>query len=199
MNNSKLITRAELPNISNLIRRVVTDDGSIYLFKNVLTTIHRDVTEIGNVGGGADNLHNYTLLANLLRTDNDYLRITYAWSISANDNDKQVTASFDGQTFMDTGSADLDLDVGVVASVFIIRLSSTSVRIASTVIANIVQITSAGAIITFGAGAVIVARTLDLTGITNLNANSVSIQVVGTGVADNDIIQNLSIIELCQQ
>jgi len=172
----------------------VSKDGVISSYVNASESIfpYIDLSTAGNVGGGVDPLHGYSLQAGVLANDGDFLLIKYAGNIAANDNDKQIIALFDSQTFIDTASNDLDLNVGWMADVIIARLSSTSVRAASVVSMNIIRVDSGNVVNTLGAGGVLFARTVTLTGVANLNSSAVTIQVQGQGTADNDITQNLS-------
>lgn len=175
----------------------VNQDGVISSYSNPVESIfpYVDLSTAGNVGTGTDPLHSYSLGAGILAIDGDYLDITYGGNVADNDNDKQFSVTFDGQSIMDTGLADLDINVGWIAVVRIVRVSSTSIRVSSIIGMNLLQVSSAGAVNTFSAGAEVVARTVTPTGIANLNTNTVVIQCSGVGTADNDITQNLSIIE----
>jgi len=150
----------------------------------------------GNIGGGLDNLQSFLLPAKGLKSNGSYIDFAYAGNLAANNNDKQVSATFDGQTFLDSGLTDLDLDVGWFAWGRIIRLTSTSIRACSGILMNLAQIDSANAVQTFGAGYASVGRTVTLTAIADLDANDVTIQVKGQGTNNDDVTQNISILEL---
>lgn len=61
-------------------------------------------TDVGNVGPGEDDLHSFTLPANIfVNIGNDYLHCIFAGTTAANGNNKQIKFKFAGTTFFDTG------------------------------------------------------------------------------------------------
>ena len=164
--------------------------------------IRRDTSAVGNVGLGLDVLHTFSLPANSLQTDGDYLKVIYGGTFAANDNDKRVRAAFGGTDYETTGATlDIDGAIGWRISAVIIRLSSTSVRVNSVLSFNTLFGDSAAAMNTFGASGGTFVRSNDITGLANLNSNATTMEGKGeTAVnVNNDVIQNLSIIELVQQ
>jgi hypothetical protein len=159
--------------------------------------INIDVSTVGNVLGGLDTLHNFSLLANRLANNNDYIKCKYGGTFAINDNDKRIRLSIDAQTSFDSGLKDIDFSQWW-AEVIYTRLSATTVR-ANGYIAM-------GQIIVLSNGAIDVAnstydyRAINVPSITvaNLNSNAVNLTVQAEGTASNDIVQNDSKQWLCQ-
>lgn len=173
-------------------------DNIIAWAKDAPRCIHRNTATIGNVGTGLDSLHSFSLPANSLATNGDYLDIWYGGLLAANDNDKRIVASIDAQNYEDPGAV-LDQDGGAwTLDVRIIRLSATSVRVSSML--NVAQTYIISGPTIQNETSYRVARNADKT-VANLNSNAVTLLVQGeTAVAsNNDVVQNLSIIKLCQQ
>lgn len=180
------------------------------IFKNngqivgIPKTVHTNTTATGNVGSGLDSLHSFNLPANSLASNGDYLLVDYAGFFAANDRNKQVALSFGGQGYED-GGAGIDLDGasnnGWRAIVRIMRVSDTTVRVSSGYIAQFGVFDSAGAVNTFATGGAFFTRNYTLT-VSSLAANAQTMLVQGGATdgspADNDVVQNLSIIQLCQ-
>src|SRR5262245_26027003 len=151
--------------------------------------IHRNFSVVGNVGGGADVLHTFSLPAGSLAANGDYLRVRYGGKIAATGSDTvTLVISFGGQTVHSipglagqAGGADWSFDITYI------RVSSTTVRVLEF-----------GSI--FGTGG---ATDTDFTinvllTVSDLNANAQTLQITGeslTTPSDNDVTQNLSIIE----
>lgn len=163
--------------------------------------IHRNTSSVGNVGAGLDVLHTFSLPAGSLANDGDYLHVVYGGSFAANDTDKRVNAFFGGSPFEGISVFDIDGAVGWRIQVTIIRLSSTSVRVNHTLSINLLAGDSGSPPVmsTSLASGLYVCRSTDITGLSDLNSNVMTMEVKGEGAANNDVFQNLSIIELTQQ
>ncbi len=164
--------------------------------------IRRDFSVVNSAGVGPDVLHTFTLPANSLETDGDYLTVWYGGNFAANVRNKAVQAQFDGQDYQGAGVTDIQGAIGWVVAARIARLSSTSVRVSSFLLENAMGITTAGVAGSFGTGSNMFCRSNDLAGVANLNSNAVVMRVrsvVSAGAAAADVVQNMSIIELTQQ
>ena len=157
-----------------------------------------DTSTVGNVGTGLDNLHSYSLAAASLATNGDYLRVTYAGLFTANDDNKRLVITFDGQTVEDTGLIDIDGQQGWKVIVEYTRLSATSVLASAAILYGHLQFDSAG--VSSGTGGRYISRVATLT-TANLTTNAVTLLVQGeSATATNDNIQQkLSIVELVQR
>ena len=173
-------------------------DNIIAWAKLASRCIKRDTSTVGNVGAGLDVLHTFSLPAGSLATDGDYLTFWYAGSFASNDTDKRVNGFFGGTVYENTGTQDIDGGNWVLHG-RIIRLSSTSVRVSHQMQYFAYSSDSAGTATAFGTGFFIVTRVGDITGLSNLNSNAMTMEVKGEGAANDDVQQKLSIIELNQQ
>lgn len=203
------------PNLGSLIIRKLSDvggpprqrieaelDNIIAWAKDAKRCIRRDFSTVNSSGAGPDVLHTFTLdTPNRLLTDGDYLDVWYAGKTASNDNDKAVQARFGGVTYETMAAFDLDGTVGWAIAARIMRLTSTSVRVSHMMNFNVIAGDSAAppAMNTFGSGGFILSRNNDITGLSNLGSNSITMDVRSLGVAAADVVQNMSIIELCQQ
>jgi hypothetical protein len=161
--------------------------------------VQSDVTTVGNVGAGATTLHTFSLPAASLLVDNDYVHRVHSGFFAANDNQKSIDIQIDGQSVFTTGAFDFD-GVGGNANwsveLWHTRLSATTVRTA--IIATYGQATADGAS-AFAGNCVITGRNIVTTTVANLGTNAINLSIVAIGTANNDIVQNLSIIELTQR
>jgi hypothetical protein len=169
-----------------------------FSFVGLVRNIEVNTAVVGNQGAGLDPLHSFSLPANSLRSDGDYLHVWYGGDYATNANLKRVVTSFGGTIWEDTGLRDLVVSVGWAIAARIVRLSSTSVLLSHFFGANAMGVDSANVNIPFGSGGVFTVRNGIIAGLPNLNLNPITMLVSGEGTADNDVIQNLSIIELVQ-
>jgi len=164
--------------------------------------IKRDTTKVDSAGVGPDVLHTFSLPANSLQTDGDYLSVWYAGAFSVSNRDKFVQAQFDGTDYENGGVFDFDASTGWAMFNRIIRLDSTHVRVSNVLIANLVSVNSANVASSQNIGGFIITRNSASIATANLNSNAVTMRVrsvVAAGAAAADVFQNLSIIELTQQ
>lgn len=164
----------------------------------LVRNIEVNITTVGNVGAGLDPLHSFSLPANSLRNNGDYLHIWFGGDYANNANLKRVVASFGGTAWEDTGLRDVVNGSGWATAVTIVRVSSTSVLVSGGILANSLAITSANVVTTFGEGFIGAARNRLITDLPNLSLNDTLIEVEGEGTANDDVTQNLSIYELVQ-
>ncbi len=204
--------------LNNLIIRKLGDAGGpssgrvdeelnrlIAWAKDAPRCIRRDFSTVGNVGTGGDDLHTFTLPAGSLATNGDYLTVDYGGQFAANNENKRVLASFDGTTYEDGLGSPQDLDGGANNAwrFFnrIIRVDSTHVRVFSLFAAQFIYMTPAGVVSApAAAGYIQLNRDLLIT-TANLNSNAVIMKVVAESATatNNNIVQHMSVIELCQQ
>lgn len=159
--------------------------------------INIDVSVVGNVGAGLDSLHTFTLPANRLANNNDYVKCRYGGPFAVNDNDKRIRLSIDAQTTFDSGLKDIDFSQWW-AEVIYTRLSSTTVRANGFIAMGQVIVLTNGTIDT--GNSTYDYRAINVPSITvaDLNANPVILLVQAEGTANNDIVQNDSKHWLCQ-
>lgn len=192
MNFSKLITRADLP---NLVRRisptgnisinglVVKPNGFII---GVPKNIQTRVDTVGNVGSGSDLLHSYTLPGGYLGNNGDYLDVIYAGGAVAGAT-FQIIVKFDGTTIHTAGVLTASAGANWTYRIRYVRVTSTAIF-------AIISVGDASATPSFD-----VMTSLGFT-IGSL-ANNRALEVFGestTAPANNDVTQFLSTIELTQ-
>lgn len=146
------------------------------------------LTNGGNVGGGLDVIHTYSLPANSLKSDFDFLELWYEFNFAANDNDKRIDGTFAGNNYFGMGLVDIDGGGGIF-KVTITRLTSTSVRIGFFTLFNFFHADSAAppAVTSFNTGAYFDARAVLASGLANLNSNNTTIELRAEGTANDDI------------
>ena len=189
----------ELGDSGGALRRDVESelDNLIAWAKVSPRNIKRDTSTVGNVGGGLDTLHTFSLPANSLQTDGDYLRVRYGGLFATNDNDKRIVVSFGGTSVSSLGAALFDQDSGTwVYDIIYIRLSSTSVRVSGQIMWHYILRNGDG--VGDGNGFYASINT-DITGLSSLGSNATTMKVEAEGTSNDDIQQNFSVIELTQQ
>lgn len=160
--------------------------------------INTDTSTVGNVLGGLDDLHTFSLPAGSLNANGDYLRVRYSGLLANNTNTKRIVISFGGVTAHDPGL----FSVGAAGASFTydivyIRLSATSVRVTILAAWNFINRDTGGVVA--GSGFLFSASG-DLLGLADLGANATTMKVAAESgaAATDDIKQNFSIIELIQ-
>jgi hypothetical protein len=170
-------------------------DNIVGLVRNIQV----NTTQVGNSGGALTPLHTFNLPAGSLRNDGDYLSVWYSGNYAANANSKTLQASAGGTTYELTAGIAPGAS-GWAVAVKIVRLSSTSILVSDMIGCNDLFGSSAtpAVMTTFGDSAFFASRNKSITGLPNLNTNPLTLTVSGQGVANNDVFQNLSIIEIVQ-
>jgi hypothetical protein len=176
-------------------------DSIIAWAKDAPRCIHRNITATGTITTGLDSLHSFSLPANSLATNGDWVRFRYAGNLASNDNQKRLQISIDSQVLENTGLIDIDAGWFKVDGTYT-RLTATTVFAEATVSFGFLNQLD-GAAAQSGSSLRLISRNASPT-VANLTSNAVTllVQAETDGVAGggtNDIVQNLSIIELCQQ
>ncbi len=171
----------------------IRSNGQILSVPRNLTV---DISVVGNVGAGLDPLHTFSLPANSLAANGDFVKAIYSGTFATNDNDKLILITFAGQTVATIGSTAFDQDSGQWRyDITFVRLTSTSVLCSTMFTWNFVSHDGAGA---SGGNGIAAANNITIA-VADLAANASTMLVSCTGVANNDIVQNLSIIDLVQR
>lgn len=170
-------------------------------FLNVLRTVNRNVTPVGNVLAGLDTLHSFTLdTPNRLTTDLDFVEGCYAGIFATNDNNKRLVIQFDGQTIFDSGLQDFDGAAdrnGWILTTKIIRSSPTTINTFTQVLIGQMFADGAGAFVS--TNGMMRGNISNGVVVSNMTNNPIVLAVLAEGVATNDIIQNSSIVSVSQQ
>jgi hypothetical protein len=172
----------------------VNQDGVVQSYVNPVESIfpYTDLSSVGNVGAGTDTLHTFTLPANTLSADGDWIRFVYAGSFATNDNDKRIQILFDGQVFEDFGAFDFDAGIWVVGGDYS-RVSPTSVRATSIGMYGEPLVMDEGVV--SGTPDIIYLARNQLLTVSNLSTTAVAMTVTGTATANDDIVQNKSLLQ----
>jgi hypothetical protein len=142
-----------------------------------------NTTSVSNIGAGIDDLITYTMPANTMRYDGDYLEIE-AWGVfAANANNKTVTLNFGGQIIYTTAANIANSGTWSLKGK-IIRISPTSQEILVEMLSNNADLQNDTDYPAFRS-----AGTQDLT-------TKLIIKCTGAGTADNDIIQKVLVTKL---
>ncbi len=156
-------------------------------------TAHTNSATIGNITTGLDDLHSFSLPAASLANDGDVVDVTYSGNFAVNNNDKRIVISFGGQTVDDGGLFDQDAG-NWTYTIRYLRVSATTVRFALQYAWGIFS--ADGAQVITGNGRSNAGNGL-LT-VSDLGANAMVMKVQAEGTGTNDIVQNLSILQLTQ-
>lgn len=147
----------------------------------------------GNVGGGTDDLHTYTLPATGLKQNGAKIDFTYAGNFATNDNDKRIQILFDGQVLEDFGAFDFDAGLWRVVGDYI-RVDATHVRASSLAMYGEPLVMDEG-VVAGTPDIIFLARNQVLT-VSNLDSTAVVLKVTGTATANDDITQTTSWLDL---
>jgi hypothetical protein len=164
-------------------------DNLVGLVRNLTV----NTTTVSTVGAALTDLHSFSLPANSLRNNGDYLHLRQKGDFAANNNLKRIVTSADGQVAFDTGLVSIGFNEWVY-DYYYVRVSATSLRAAMMLTEGFITRDLAGVV---GGNADILA-TGGLLAVSNLNNNSIVLLVRGQGTANGDVSQSLSIIEIVQ-
>lgn len=139
-------------------------------------------TQVGNIGGGADDLISYSLAANTLAKDGYNIEIKAWGTYAANANNKTVILYFGGTAIYTTGVIAANDGVWVIDATVTRTGAATQQSIATMISSNTSVVDSA----TY----TVPTETLSAT---------IVIKCTGTATADNDIIQKGLLIKLVPQ
>lgn len=162
--------------------------------------IHVNTTSTGNVGGGTDSLHSFSLPAGSLATDNDFVDIQYGGTFpNVNNNTKQIIVSIDSQVVFNMAGAGRDIDGAFSWKIILqyIRVSATTVRATGAALLGRVFGGTDGALDAGNSRWYYEAINATPT-VANLTNNAVTLLVQAVGTANGDITQNASTIHLTQ-
>lgn len=91
---------------------------------------YHNVSTVGNVGAGQDDLHSYTIDANVLANDGDSLDLIGSGNILAAGSTKELGFSFGGTLAFLSGAFDPAVDIGWSMRITVTRIDSDSVIVA---------------------------------------------------------------------
>jgi len=152
-----------------------------YWFSPVGTvfTIQTNLTEVGNIGAGEDDLMSYTVPANTLSTNRQYIHFSAAGIFAATANNKRIRVRFGTALLYDTGAL-------VTTTAENWSIEGWIIREAAAVQKCIIKFVSSDAALV--ADADYVGATEDLTA-------ALALRLTGEATANNDIVEEMSIVE----
>lgn len=184
-------------NDSNINLNINAKGTGRVVIKGYPFNLENNTTATGNVGAGTDSLHSYSLAANSLVANGDFVKVEYGGTFATNDNEKRIQITADAQVAFNSGLKDIDFG-SWRAEVTYTRVSATSLRASGFILM--------GQIITSGNGVVDTAnssydyRAINATlTVANLTSNAITLLVQAEGTSDNDIVQNESKVWLTQR
>jgi hypothetical protein len=180
----------------------VNQDGVIVNYSSPSNGLfpYVDTSTVNSSGVGPDTLHTFTLPANSLASNGDYIDVWYAGAFSISNRDKAVQAEFGGTAYENSGVLDVDSSTGWVLASRIIRTSPTTVRTSHAIIYNALGVSPAAVATSFNLGGYVISRNSSFT-VPNLVTNPTNMRVrsvVAAGAAAADVFQNQSMIEVKQ-
>jgi hypothetical protein len=135
---------------------------------------NNNITSVGNVGSGEDDLMTLSVAAAQLPTNKDFLRFKATFTFAANANSKRVRGYFGATAIYDSGAQNQNGGSLTVIGT-ITRVGATSQ------LAEIVAIPSSGSLYAVTSTITTPAETL---------SGAITFKFTGEGVSDNDIVQN---------
>ncbi len=136
-----------------------------------------NTTPVGNVGAGEDNLITYTVPANTLDTNGQFIQFQMAGIFAASINTKRIRVYFGSALLLDTGALAITGAGDWSISGYIIRTGSATQRCIAYIVTNEAALL---------ASSDYVDATEDLTG-------TVVLKATGEAASDNDIVQKFQI------
>lgn len=152
--------------------------GSAPTGPRVLSSIFSNA---GNAAGSGDtDLHSYTVPANTLATDGDFIAGRMAVTFANNANNKRFRVLFGGTAIFDTASTAALSNISGDFTSTIMRIDSDSVRV----------------IISFNANSSVFTSVAVYTQIDSLSfTGGLILKAVGNGVAADDVVQRMTTVE----
>lgn len=161
---------------------------------NLTRRIEVNLATVGNtVGAGLKVLHTFTLPANSLPTNEDYLKVRYTGVFANNANTKRIRISFGGQTVDQSGLFTIQ-NQSWSYDIEYYRVSATSIRCSIRVMWGIISRDLTPTL----SGNCTIYTTSVLIPVADLSANTMAMTVEGESgaAAANDVIQEASKIEI---
>lgn len=147
--------------------------GASSAFGSLGGVVYANATAVGNVGAGADTLMSYSVPASALSENLDSILIRASGRFAASVNNKQLRCLLGADTLFDTGTLAITAASDWVMQVEIIRTGAATQK------ANVL----------FQCSDVTITVSVDYTTPTRTLSSANTLEFVGNGTADNDIVQ----------
>jgi hypothetical protein len=145
----------------------------------VATVLNVNTTQVGNVGGGTDDLITFSVPGGTLANNGEYLHGVMAGSFAGNINSKTLTAVFGSTTFFTSGALSVVSAADWSLEFWIYRITATTQLI-------IAMYTSSFG--TLSGDAIVTAASETLSG-------ALTLKCTGAGTSNNDIVQKVLSVE----
>jgi hypothetical protein len=145
----------------------------------------QNITTVGNVGSGEDDLHSYTVAANVLANDGDSIDVSACGVILAVGTTKQLKMFFGGTAVFTSGFFDPAADFHWSIRATITRIDSDSI------IANIMVMTSDGVI---GGNAALACRATQVNSLTFTGTLTLKFTGQDTDGVSDRVTQTMSVV-----
>lgn len=154
--------------------QALTSDGSTLAFRSYIRNLTTNVTDVGNVGVGEDDLMTYSIPAGQLASTGDYIEFKMTFIFATNTNNKQIKVYYGGTNFYaSTAQAQNDGSMEIVGT--IIRTGATSQRISFHQVNNTTLFPDYE----------------DYTTASETLSGAVTLKATGEATSNNDIIQKI--------
>lgn len=167
---------------------ILPNDG---YFAGVPKHIHQRLDTANGGAGSLVVMHTFTLPANSLKNDGDYLIVWYGGDIAVNNNGKQINPRVDGQVVHSAGLFSMSGSGWAYAFLYF-RVNSTTIRTCQMIHANFITRDTAAVL---GGSGFYVGDSVDLT-VSNLNTTDIVLDVRAQGTNATDVQQTFSNIHL---
>lgn len=151
-------------------------DGTVLVPRMVLTV---NSTPVGNVGAGEDNLITYSVPANTLLVNAQYLRFEMAGTFAASANDKRIRVYFGSTLLFDTGVLAITDAGDWAVRGTIMRTGAATQRCMTEFISNESAMLAS----------------CDYVDATETLSGALTLKATGEATADNDIVQKFLLVE----
>lgn len=169
---------AYLSGVTSNIQAQLNSKGSV---------LNVNVTPVGNVGGGTDNLQQYTVPAGTLSQDGDFLEIDISGTLRTDGAVTSINFLFGGMGLFSTGGGAIAIpNTGGTSSIF--RIKTKIVRLGAAAQFAFTTISFAS-----GAGAVVL-QEMQTVGTETLSGSLV-LKMQATATNDNDVVQAVTIVK----
>lgn len=136
-------------------------------------TLHVNLTAVGNVGTGEDDLMSFTVPASTLGTNFDWVEFNAAGTFAASINNKRIRVKYGAATIFDTGALAITAATDWSLEGQIIRVGATSQK-------TFVRLNTSNATL---------AAYADYATATETLSGTVVLKLTGEATADNDVVQ----------
>lgn len=198
-NPTKFVQYKDLPNLTPMFGNIGNSwnnpvPNDLYI-KGVPKNIFQNAASAGNIGVGLDTIRTFTIVANSLNNNQDYIDFEFLVLFATNDNDKRLQLEVDGQA--QYNSALFDQDSG--SALLQVRLYRFTAQVL--IYRHLItwfDINRDGAGTMTGNGRMnAFANIIDL-GSAKLDTTNIDVVLKGEATANDDVVSLLINVDLCR-